>query len=149
MRVLHIDDDAGDRDLLLAAIERVDPGVLHLEASGGEEAYAMLLNDRLERIDCIFLDINMPSMDGITLLRLLKDHPKLKEIPVYIHSTTGSAREINSIEKLGGYFLQKTIDFQVLVTSLKQILQPWMSKTNNRQENHTRYLDSSSSSLER
>jgi two-component system, chemotaxis family, response regulator Rcp1 len=124
MRILHIDDDADDRGLFSAAIKRVDPNILLLEASGGKEAYAMLLSDDLEHIDCIFLDINMPSMDGISLLRLIKDHPKLKEIRVYIHSTTGSEKEINFVEKLGGYFLQKTIDFQGLVNSLKPILQP-------------------------
>lgn len=138
MRILHIDDDADDRGLFSAAIKRIDPRIIYLEASGGAEAYTMLTDDHMEHIDCIFLDINMPSLDGISLLRLLKEHPKLKSIPVYIHSTTSNANEINSVERMGAYFFPKCTDFQVFVTSLRRILQPWISETINRPENYTR-----------
>jgi CheY-like chemotaxis protein len=142
MRILHVDDDADDRELFSAAIKRVDPNIIHLEASGGEEAYKMLSDDHMEHIDCIFLDINMPSLDGISLLTMLKEHPVLKSIPVVIHSTTSDVNEINCVERLGAYFFPKCIDFQVYVTSLREILQPWMSETINSPETYTRYYDS-------
>ena len=123
MRILHVDDDPDDRGLFSEEIKRIDPSIIHLEASGGVEAYKMLFDDHLEHIDCIFLDINMPSLDGIALLSLLKDHPKLKSIPVYIHSTTNNPNEIDRVERLGAYFFPKCIDFQEFVTSLRRILQ--------------------------
>jgi len=52
-------------------------------------------------VDIVFSDINMPEMDGITLLETMMAHPEFKEIPVVIISTEGSATRIAELKKKG------------------------------------------------
>jgi len=77
MRVLIVDDSRTAR----AMCKRVLPASLQqdlLEASGGEEALALC---RTQAIDIVFLDLNMPDVDGYQVLETLKtegrDHPKV------------------------------------------------------------------------
>jgi CheY-like chemotaxis protein len=123
MLILHIDDDADDRALFLEAIQRIDISILHLEATDAINGLEVLAGSQVQRIDCIFLDINMPLMDGLSMLKVLKENPELKSIPVFIYSTTANPKEIESVNSLGGHFLQKRSDFRALISSLKEIFQ--------------------------
>ena len=65
--------------------------------------------------DFIFLDLNMPKMDGRTCLAELKKDVKLKNIPVIIFTTTSHSKEIDETYELGAaYFLSKPSDFKKL-----------------------------------
>lgn len=123
MIILHVDDDSDDRELLKEALRRINPDIDCVEAKDGIEGYDILSRGILQKnIHCIFLDINMPLMDGIALLALIKGNNKLSRIPVYVYSTTNNEREISYVKKLGGKFIHKSTQFQELVNSLKAIL---------------------------
>jgi len=77
MLILHIDDDADGRALFLEAIKRIDITILHLEATDAINGVQVLSGYQVQRIDCIFLDINMPLMDGLSMLKILKENPEL------------------------------------------------------------------------
>ena len=72
--------------------------------------------------DIIFMDINMPVMDGKTCLTLLKSHEDLKDIPVVMWSTTLDKNEIEQLEQLGADFLSKPYNFETLVETLSGAL---------------------------
>ncbi len=57
------------------------------EAGNGEEALDLLAR---ERIDLIFLDVNMPVMDGLEFMERLRSQEKFAQIPVIVLSTEGS-----------------------------------------------------------
>lgn len=85
--VLLVDDDDVYREMVGALLE--EAGLRVHQADGGEAALAAM---RLHRPDIVLLDYNMPGMDGIATLRLIKDDPELREVPVVL-LTGVSARE--------------------------------------------------------
>jgi signal transduction histidine kinase/DNA-binding response OmpR family regulator len=79
--VLVVDDDEGTRKLLRFELEPY--GLKLLEAEDGRSAVAIA---RSEKPDAILLDVLMPRLDGWATLRILKDSPETRSIPVIIHS---------------------------------------------------------------
>jgi CheY-like chemotaxis protein len=84
--------------------------------------------DELERNspsfpDLIFLDLNMPKLNGKQVLREIKSRESLKAIPVIMYSTSFAPRDIEEIGQLGAAFhLLKPSRFDDLCRSLSEIL---------------------------
>jgi DNA-binding response OmpR family regulator len=72
--------------------------------------------------DYIFLDINMPMMDGKQCLKALKSMPEFEAVSVIMYSTSTDTREIKECYKLGAEdFLIKPHSFEKLVNDLTSI----------------------------
>jgi CheY-like chemotaxis protein len=100
MTILYVDDDADDRDIFREAIKSIDDNIVLISAENGLEALTVL--DRTTALpDLIFLDINMPLMDGITCLKEIKLHRKTANIPVIMFTTTRNTREIDECKAHG------------------------------------------------
>jgi CheY-like chemotaxis protein len=128
MIILHVDDDPDDRTFLSDAIKEIHPAIKCVQAEDAIQGQKILTEGFLqENVSCIFLDINMPLMDGVELLALIKADQRLSKVPVYVYSTTSNQREVEYIHKLGGKFLQKQSDYKLLVTSLHEILTPLLN----------------------
>lgn len=124
MIILHVDDNSHDREMLKNALKEINPAIDFIKAKDGIEGYDILSDGILhKKAHCIFLDINMPLMDGIALLALIKGNNKLSRIPVYVYANTSSEREISYVKKLGGTFIHKSTQYNKLVNSLKGILE--------------------------
>jgi len=121
MVVLNVDDDHEDREFFCEALREIDPSITSLIAGSGMEALSLLQNlDPLP--DYIFLDINMPLMDGKQCLKALKSIPEFESIPVIMYSTSTNTREIRECYKLGAEdFLIKPHSFEKLVNDLTSI----------------------------
>src|SRR5688500_11969216 len=102
MTVFYADDDKEDCELFTEALVNVDPEVRSIIASDGREALAYLNNTR-ELPDYIFLDINMPLVDGKKCLIEIKNNSRLRSIPVIMYSTTSDTTEIMEYYKLGAH----------------------------------------------
>lgn len=123
MVVLNVDDDQEDREFFCDALREIDPTITCLVAESGMEALALLENGSLLP-DYIFLDINMPMMDGKQCLKVLKSIPRLEPIPVIMYSTSTDTREIKECYKLGAIdFLIKPHSFEKLVNDLTSIFE--------------------------
>jgi CheY-like chemotaxis protein len=123
MFVLIIDDDTEDRELFLEALREVDGNIKGISAQDGREAMRLLEHELVILPDFIFLDINMPIMNGKECLINLKKHRKLKAIPIVMYSTTSDTNEIKDFYKLGAYdFLIKPSNFRNLVEALESII---------------------------
>jgi CheY-like chemotaxis protein len=124
MNILYVEDDQDDCDLFIAAIEQLDlgPDVNCIIASDGEEALAKLI-DFPQNPDVIFLDINMPKMDGRELITEIRRQPKLQTIPIVIFSTSINSVEVEFFNRMGVFtFFNKPTDFDQLCNSLGLIL---------------------------
>lgn len=121
MIVLAVDDDPDDFEFFFEAIKEIDKSIIVLKATNGQEALHILENHLLMP-DYIFLDINMPLMDGNTCLQEIKKNSKLRDIPVVMYSTSNNATEISKYKVMGARFLVKPHQFSKLVKSLAVLL---------------------------
>lgn len=121
MIVLNIDDDLEDREFFSEALREVDPSITCLLAGSGMEALSLLQQGHTLP-DFIFLDINMPMMDGKQCLKALKSIPEYQSIPVIMYSTSTDEREIAECYRLGAEdFLIKPHSYEKLVNDLASI----------------------------
>ncbi len=112
--IFLIDDDEDDRWLFSEALARTAPDVLCSSASSGPEAISILASMK-ELPDFIFLDLNMPGMDGKKCLSQLKSHPRLRAIPVIVYSTSNFHKDMDETKALGASeFIIKPADYTAL-----------------------------------
>jgi CheY-like chemotaxis protein len=117
-----VDDDPDDQQFLIDALTKNDLSVTCITATNGQEAILCLSNSANPVPDAIFLDLNMPRMNGKECLTELKLTPSLRHIPVIIYSTTSDKREIKETMQLGAiYFLVKKSIFSELRKELSSI----------------------------
>jgi CheY-like chemotaxis protein len=95
-----VDDDADDRYFLKRALCRHDPSYKFIEEDNAVFALHDLRTSGV-RPDIIFMDINMPRLDGIKCMMEIRKDDKLKNIPVIVCSTSSDPRHIEAIRLLG------------------------------------------------
>src|SRR6186713_1099195 len=106
------DDDEDDRMLFSEALMEINPSIKCIMAKNGEEALFLLSNGLFELPDYIFLDLNMPVMNGLKCLAEIKKSAQLKNIPVVVYSTSSKKEYEEESKKLGAMnFFIKPPDF--------------------------------------
>src|SRR5690606_37401053 len=114
---------ADDCELMAEALAQIDPSISCITACDGREALKMLHATRILP-DTVFLDVNMPVMDGRECLCEIKKDPRLKNIPVVIYSTTANAAERRELYRLGAFgFMRKASTFRELVDRLGAVIE--------------------------
>ena len=124
MNFFLIDDDADDRELFEITLKDVNPSCTCITAKNGEDAIR-ILNAQPDLIpDFIFLDLNMPLMDGRTCLIELRKLPKFQKVPIIIFTTSNHPRDIEDTKKLGAsHYLIKPSSLKTLKEILSTLLQ--------------------------
>ena len=121
--ILLVDDDIEDQEIFIEALKEVDPLIHCSFANDGEEALKLLDGDALVRPDMLFIDMNMPKLNGKQVLFELKKSLILKDIPVVMYSTFFGPQDLDEIRSLGAvHCMVKATRFNDLCTSLEQIL---------------------------
>ncbi|MCY7422138.1 MAG: response regulator [Chitinophagaceae bacterium] len=121
-----IDDDQDDRFFFKEAIHDMINSSVCLEANDGADALNQLRKAQ-QLPNFIFLDVNMPRMDGRECLKELQKDAKLKNIPVIIYSTYLSKQSIEEFRTLGAsHYLIKPTDMnklpeQILIAMTRSI----------------------------
>jgi two-component system chemotaxis response regulator CheY len=119
---LIVDDSATMRGLLAAIVESLGDYKI-VQASSGFEALRLLPRDH---VDLILTDINMPDINGLELIRYLRENPNYKNIPVFIISTEGSAKDIEKGKQLGAdEYLVKPF----ASATLQQLINRYLNRT--------------------
>jgi CheY-like chemotaxis protein len=95
-----VDDDEDDKEIFCLALQNADPSINCVVASDGREALA-LLKDRSLVPDFIFLDLNMPVMNGKECLKEIRKQGHLNHVPVIIFSTSSADRDKEEAKALG------------------------------------------------
>jgi CheY-like chemotaxis protein len=85
MVILYIDDDAEDLEIFQAAISLIAPACQYFQASDGNEGLRKL---KSITPDYIFLDVNMPRMNGLEVLEAIRADKDLRRSRVIMFSTT-------------------------------------------------------------
>jgi CheY-like chemotaxis protein len=118
---LLVDDDDDDKEIFCLALAQADPSMKCSVASDGLEALAML-NSASFIPDYIFLDLNMPLMNGKECLREIRKTDRLKDVPVVIFSTSLLQKDIMETKALGASsFITKPPSVAKLAQSLGEL----------------------------
>jgi CheY-like chemotaxis protein len=119
-----IDDDLDDQEIFSLALEKVSPSFKCVTASSGAEALKKL-SDKPDAIpDYIFLDLNMPRMNGKECLKEIKKLSHLKDTPVIIYSTSSLKNDMTESRKLGAAeFITKPFSMLELISVLNNFFE--------------------------
>lgn len=120
--VLLADDDPDDRDLFSSIIKKISQDITIQQVENGTKLMKFLQNtDHLP--DILFLDLNMPNMDGFECLHLIKTDDNFKEIPVVIFTTSDYFKDVEKTYKSGGdFYIQKPNSYKDLFQIFKEQL---------------------------
>lgn len=120
--VLIVDDDEDDRNLFCEALNYINPFMTCINARNGEEALRGLKLEHFPKPDLIFLDLNMPRLNGIECLKELKNDIALRSIPVIIFTTSKAYLDKELALNFGAAdFITKPSSFKTLCSELKSI----------------------------
>lgn len=125
LNILFIEDDEIEVMKLNRTLNSLDHNHVIQQAQDGEMALEILKRkDRLP--DIILLDLNMPKVNGIEFLRILKNDNTLKYIPTIILTTSSNRRDVLECYKIGiaGYLI-KPLKYDDYVIKLKSLLEYW------------------------
>jgi CheY-like chemotaxis protein len=125
LNILFIEDDFIESMKFQRVLKTLELNHRIIEAGNGEEALSILTGKEIIP-DIILLDLNMPKVNGLEFLRILKNDEKLRYIPTIIFTTSSNHRDILECYTIGiaGYILKplKYEDYQVIV---KKTLDYW------------------------
>lgn len=116
---LIIEDSPTMRQLIRFALNRI-PGAEIVEASDGVDGLKKLSSNK---VDLILTDINMPIMDGLKLVNLVRSNDSYKEIPIVIITTEGAQEDRERAMALGANaYITKPIQATSLLSTVKGLL---------------------------
>ncbi len=98
---LIIDDDPDDQEIFLMCLKKVNANIHCLTANDGVEALSMLKSNEKYIPHYIFLDVNMPKMNGLECLKKIKTIEQLKNTKIFMYSTTSESSVVKESKELG------------------------------------------------
>ena len=115
MKCLLIDDDIDDQEIFHMALQELSNSVDCQFAADGVNALETLTRDELFLPHCIFIDVNMPRMNGVECLAQIKKINRLRNVPVCMYSTSADPSLVAKAKSLGAVdFIVKPADMSEL-----------------------------------
>lgn len=125
--ILLIDDSQADIKLALYALDSE-----HLQhrlkvLRDGEEALKFLLPSVAPVPKLILLDLKLPKVNGLEVLRAVKSDPVTKTVPIVILSSSGQENDIRASYQLGANsYVQKPVEFEAFCQTIQQLRTYWL-----------------------
>jgi CheY-like chemotaxis protein len=132
--ILLVEDNPSDIDLTLRALERGHISNKLIIARDGKEALDYLLGDgKLDGKACedlptiTLLDIKLPRLDGLEVLRQIRGNERTKRLPVVMLTSSDEERDIAASYDLGvNSYIRKPVDFNQFVEAIQHLGLYWM-----------------------
>ena len=126
--ILLVEDNVLDADLIKRALQKVEAGINLEIASDGEEAIQYL--DKWEKGQptpiVILLDLKLPKISGLDVLKRLKTHPKYRLLPVVVLTSSNETIDIQQAYALGANsYILKAIDYDQFAYAIGLIHRYW------------------------
>ncbi|QDO94520.1 response regulator [Formosa sediminum] len=125
LKILLIEDDMIEVMKLKRAVSKLQINCKIIEANNGEEALS-ILEKKEDLPDIILLDLNMPKINGIEFLGILKKDSVLKYLPTIILTTSSNQKDLLECYKIGvaGYIL-KPLKYEEYVSKIETLIAYW------------------------
>lgn len=126
MNVLVVEDNGTQAEYIARVLQEQGWAKRVLIACNGSEALDTLFGiDKaapMDPLDLILLDLNIPEIDGLDVLKRIKNNPRTQAIPVIVLTASYLENDMNTSYRLGANsFLRKPVD----LVQLTQVLQYW------------------------
>ncbi len=129
--ILLVEDNPDDVELTLRAFKRHQLANEIVVARDGEEALGRLFGaDGVEalRPEIVLLDLNLPKLEGLEVLRRIRADPRTRRIPVVVLTSSNEQRDILTSYDLGANsFVRKPVDFSEFVEATRQLGIYWLA----------------------
>ena len=126
--ILIVEDDDGHATLIQGHIEKAGVIGTTIRFRDGQEAWNFLAqigpgpHRRTGAAYLMLLDIRMPRMDGVTLLKKLKSDAELMKMPVIMLTTTDDPREVEECYRIGcNWYIAKSLTFDGFAEALRRL----------------------------
>lgn len=132
--ILLVEDDARDEALTMRAIEKSHIANTVVVARDGVEALDYLFGtgkyagrDTAIMPQLIMLDLKLPRMDGLQVLRQLRDDERTKRLPIVVFTSSSEQEDmIRSYELGANSYVRKPVDFEHFMEATKQLGMYWL-----------------------
>ncbi len=101
LRIFLTDDDEGDRLVFKEIFDEMEKDISVNMAHDGKQLMDFLENEKKHLPHIIFLDLNMPNMNGLECLKEIRKHEKYSDISIAIYSTSTSKEDIQDTFRYG------------------------------------------------
>ncbi|HRI60865.1 MAG TPA: response regulator [Saprospiraceae bacterium] len=118
--ILIVDDDADDRFMFREALREINASFICIECENGKDALELLSAQNAVLPDYIFLDLNMPPLNGYQFLSAIKKRKNLCHIPVIIYTTSRYESDKEETKRLGAaHFISKPCSLEEICAQLR------------------------------
>jgi two-component system response regulator len=127
--ILLIEDNPDDERLAVRAIQERVADSRIIVARDGVEAVDQLENGE-GQFDLVLLDLKLPKISGLDVLRRLRGAPATAQMPVIVLTSSNEGSDLASARALGAdLYVQKAVDLDSFRRSIDAILDRWLSGT--------------------
>jgi CheY-like chemotaxis protein len=128
--LLYVEDDPDHAELVLRTLERSGKraGVVHVEDGAAALEYlARVARAEVPKPRVILLDLRLPKVDGIDVLRVVKGSPELSAIPVVVLTTSANSQDLSRAYACNvNSYLVKPGDFGSLDAMIEEVGKYWL-----------------------
>ncbi|HAN19457.1 MAG: two-component system response regulator [Bacteroidetes bacterium GWC2_33_15] len=132
IEILLVEDNPNDAELTIRALKKNNLANNIIHVTDGEEALSLIHNCLKNNVShslpkIILLDLKLPKVDGLEVLKELKSNDKTKVIPVIMLTSSKEERDIIESYKLGvNSYITKPVDFDQFVEAIKNFGLYWL-----------------------
>lgn len=121
--ILLVEDDADDRMLFSDALNELSANVALRTASHCDDGIDSIIPPHDALPDLVVMDINLPGKNGLECLQDIRNHARLKQLPVVILSTDTDEEVIKDAYRKGAnFYIAKPNSFQALKQEVKRLI---------------------------
>lgn len=126
-KILIVEDNIADAELVRIAIEELGFFNCVIAKNGSDEVFSYLDNNPIADIGLVLLDLNMPRVNGIDVLKRIRATPRLQFLPVVVFTTSSNKNDVlNCYDNGANAYVFKPIDYDVFNDVIKATVAFWL-----------------------